>query len=439
MFWRRVASQSAVEGEEFGEEYKDAWYTMNILVEQQGLSWSGRESNRVFMNLGGARFADVSGLTDADYLEDARACARLDWDEDGRQDLVLRNRNAPRLRMMLNRWPKPGNWLQLDLAGTASNRDAIGARVFVAAGGRRMRDTVRAGEGFLAASSKRLHFGLGDAQAVDSVRVKWPGGAEESFTIPAVNGRYRLVQGSGSAEAIAKKPVTALLTAPAAYAQADAEREVVRVPLLSRLPMAPLPVPGWEAPQRTLADFAGSPVLVNLFSTTCAACATEMEMFQRRRQVLNASGLKVVPLLVEEDADPAAARAWLQGYGMDAQGGLASAATQDAISIALADVLAHSDVIPLPASFLFDAQGQLCVIYAGELKFRDLAADVERVRRLPMDVLLDPSLLGGSLLVAHTRNFDKLAKQFRKAGLEALAALCDAKTAEVQALLQGGR
>ncbi len=439
MFWRRVASQSATEGEQFDEEYKDAWYTMNILVENQGMSWSGRESNRVFLNMGGAKFADVSGLTDAAYMEDGRACARLDWDEDGRQDLVLRSRNAPRLRMMLNRWPKPGNWLQLDLKGTSSNRDAIGARVFVEAGGRRMRDSVRAGEGFLSMSSKRLHFGLGDAQTVDAVRVRWPGGAEESFTGAAVNGRFLLVQGKGRAEPVAKTPVLALLSATPEYAKAEEKREVVRVPLLSRLPMAPLPLPGWDQPQRTLADFAGSPVLVNLFSTTCAACSSEMEMFQKRRQILGSSGLKVVPMLVEEGADPAAARAWLKGYAQDKLGGVASAALQDAISITLTDVLARSEVIPLPASLLFDARGQLCVIYAGELRFRDLAGDVEKIQRLPMDVVLDPALLGGSLLVAHTRNFDKLAKQFRKSGFEALAALCDQKAAEVEAMLKGGR
>jgi hypothetical protein len=173
-----VTSQSGTSGAETTEEYKDAWVTMNMLTEKGQLSWSGRESNRTFLNLGGARFADVSGLTGADYLEDGRACARLDWDQDGREDLVLRSRNAPRLRLMLNRWPRPGNWMQFDLVGVQCNRDAVGAQVFAEDGARRARGSVRAGEGFMAVSSKRVHLGLGDAASA-RVRVRWPGGTVE--------------------------------------------------------------------------------------------------------------------------------------------------------------------------------------------------------------------------------------------------------------------
>jgi hypothetical protein len=439
MFWRRVASQSGVEGEEFTEDYKEAWFTMNKLVEDQSMSWSGRESNRVFLNLGGVRFADISGLTGADFIEDGRACARLDWDEDGRQDLVLRSRNAPRLRMMLNRWPKPGNWLQLDLAGRSCNRDAIGAQVRVEAGGMRLRDTVRAGEGFLSMSSKRLHFGLGAAVAVDRVRVRWPGGTEETFTGVAPNARWLLVQGAGTAAPVGKSAVTALLGPPPAPAQASAKRDVTRVPLLSRLPMSALPLPGWDTPDRTLADFAGGMVLVNLFSTTCAACSEEFEMFKRRRSFLANAGLKIVPMLVEEGADPQTARAWLAERKFDNLAGVASPATLDAIAVALSDVLPRSDEIPLPASLLFDAQGQLCVIYAGEIQFRELSGDSMAIPRLQPDLLLDPRLVGGTLLVARVRNFDKLAKQFANAGLAQLAALAEQRAADVQAYLKGGQ
>lgn len=428
-----MTSQSG--GTESSNDYKQAWSSMGPLIEKEQLSWSGRESNRTFLNLGAAGFADVSGLTAADYIEDGRACARLDWDEDGRQDLILRNRNAPKMRLLLNRWPKPGNWLQLDLVASGKNPNAIGATVVLEAGGTRNRASVKAGEGFLAMSSKRLHFGLGAATQADRALVRWPDGKEESFRALPANARYRLVQGSGRAEPVVKEPVTQLLAADPAPAMKAEEHSITRVPLLSRLALSGLPLPGWDAPGRKVADLAGSPVLINLYSTTCAACLNEFAMLNEKKALVSRSGLKVVPMLVEEGADPAAARQLLAGYGLDQLGGVASDAMQDALAFVLADVLFNSEEVPLPCSFLLDRKGQLCFLYVGEIRFRDLAADLELVNRLPDNELLNSAPLGGRLLLARVRNFEKLGKQFRRLGLEDLAKGCDAKLAEMKSIL----
>ncbi len=431
-----MTSQSGKAGEEATDEYRNAWASMQMLAEQGQLSWSGREANRVFANLGGGRFADISALTGADWLEDGRACARLDWDEDGRQDLVLRNRNAPRLRLMLNRWPKPGHWLQLDLAGAQCNRDAVGAQVIVEAGGRRLLGSVRAGEGFLACSSKRLHFGLGSATAVDRVIVRWPGGAEETFRSIGADARWRLVQGAGEAQPAAKAPAAALLASRPDPAEAAEVREVTRVPLVSRIPLGPLPLPGWDAPQRSISDLAGAPVLVNFWSTTCAACLEEFEMFQRRRGPLARLGLKVVPMLVEESADPAAARTILAERGLDASAGTADAGLQAAIRTVLEEVLYGEQDVPLPFSLLLDAKGQVCVIYAGAVKFKDLAADLEMLARLPTDAPLDPKLCGGRLLAPVVRDFAGLARKFADLGFDAAAEECARREAAVREMLK---
>ena len=428
-----MASQTG--GEESSEEYKQAWISVARLIEKGQLSWSGRESNRTFLNLGAAGFADVSGLTGADFIEDGRACARVDWDEDGRQDLILRSRNAPKLRLLLNRWPKPGNWMQLDLVGAGTRRDAIGATVIVEAGGARNRGTVRAGEGFLAMSSKRLHFGLGAATQADRVLVRWPGGAEESFRAVPANGRYRLVQGSGQAVPVPNTPVAQLLASNPEPARKVEGVSISRVPLISRLPLAGLPLPGWEAPNRKVADLAGSPVLINLYSTTCASCLKEFGMLQERRPVVSRSGLKIVPMLVEEGADPAAARTMLAEYGLDKLGGVASDVLQDALAFVLTDVLPYSEEVPLPCSFLLDRKGQLCFLYAGEISFSDLTADLELVNRLPDTDLMNPIPLGGRILLPRVRNFEKLARQFRRLGLEDLAKSCDLKFAEMKRAL----
>ena len=164
----------------------------------RGRSFSGHERNCVFLNLrtdGAAppTFANVSVGSGFDYPDDGRALARVDWDHDGDLDLWVSNRSAPRLRLMRNDLPEGRHWLSLRLQGDGqnTNRDAIGARVEVRiAEGKQLR-TLRAGEGFVAQSSKWLHFGLGDADKIEKVTVRWPDRAEmvEEFSGVAVDGR----------------------------------------------------------------------------------------------------------------------------------------------------------------------------------------------------------------------------------------------------------
>jgi thiol-disulfide isomerase/thioredoxin len=416
-----VTSQSGTAGAETTEEYKDAWVTMNMLTEKGQLSWSGRESNRTFLNLGGARFADVSGLTGADYLEDGRACARLDWDQDWREDLVLRSRNAPRLRLMLNRWPRPGNWMQFDLVGVQCNRDAVGAQVFAEDGARRARGSVRAGEGFMAVSSKRVHLGLGDAASA-RVRVRWPGGTVEEFGVLAVNRRWRLVQGNGSAEPVEQQAVAAL-AASKPPPTVPATGSVTRVPLTQGLPMAPLPLPAWDAPERTVRGLAGKPVLVNFWSSTCGACLEEFELLQRRQAVLARTGLQIVPMLVEEEEASAHARELLAGLGLGIGAGRVDERTRDLLAPIFQETLLDSEDMPLPCSLLLDRAGRLRVLYLGPLRFRELMADVQIVEALSLDERQELRLCGGSILIARLRNFDRLAKRYEELEFPAAAAL----------------
>ena len=67
-----------------------------------------------------------------------------------------------------------GNWLMVKLVGTKANRDAIGARVTLSAGGRTQMQEVRSGGSYISQGEFRLHFGLGQAKKVDWLRVEWP-------------------------------------------------------------------------------------------------------------------------------------------------------------------------------------------------------------------------------------------------------------------------
>ena len=131
-----------------------------------------------------------------DAARSSRSAATADFDGDGRLDLIVSNFND-RPFLLMNRWPKQNShWLELRLVGngTTSNRDAIGALVKVRVGGRTLVRQVQTAGGYLARSSKTLHFGLGDAAAVDGVEIRWPDGSVVNFGHPPVDALHVVKQ-----------------------------------------------------------------------------------------------------------------------------------------------------------------------------------------------------------------------------------------------------
>ncbi|REJ96903.1 MAG: hypothetical protein DWQ35_03240, partial [Planctomycetota bacterium] len=123
-------SQSPTELESSGSSaaYRGGLNQVAAMI-RQGMSWSGSERNCTFLNTRGRRFADVSSASGLDFADDGRGAAVVDWNHDGRCDLVLANRTAPRLRFLLNEVAGEHQFLSLKLQGTSCNRDAIGTRV----------------------------------------------------------------------------------------------------------------------------------------------------------------------------------------------------------------------------------------------------------------------------------------------------------------------
>jgi hypothetical protein len=118
------------------------------------------------VNLGNGTFATGSAVTGFDLPDDARALSLCDWDGDGRMDVWMSARTAPRLRFLRNEGAGGGGWISLRLRGGGPvNRDAIGTRVEVRNGTSTLAQTLRAGEGYLSQSEKMLHFGLGTGGA----------------------------------------------------------------------------------------------------------------------------------------------------------------------------------------------------------------------------------------------------------------------------------
>ena len=157
-------------------------------------SLSGRERNVLFRNNGDETYTEVGWVNGAARIEDGRGLAVLDADCDGRLDIVLRNYRAP-AGVLLNR-SAAGGWVGFDLVGTHSNRDAIGARVRLRTGDLWQTRVVTSGSGYLSGSTRRLHFGLGDASRIDEVEIIWPSAGRTLFRNLLANRSYRIVEGS---------------------------------------------------------------------------------------------------------------------------------------------------------------------------------------------------------------------------------------------------
>lgn len=156
------------------------------------------QNAQLMQNHSGRRFEDVSRQAGAFFNQPfvSRGTAAADVDADGRVDVAVLRLNE-QAALLKNSTTDSGNWVAIDLQGMHGNRDAVGATVILRAGKNAWRRDRMASAGYLSCDSPSLHFGVANHQKVDSVFVRWPGGAEEEFDPPVINQRIRLVEGTG--------------------------------------------------------------------------------------------------------------------------------------------------------------------------------------------------------------------------------------------------
>ncbi len=138
------------------------------------------QPNQVLENLSGRRFVDVSKESGAGLRAEhsGRGACFEDFDNDGDVDaVVLNSRASPTL--LDNRRENAHGWMEIELVGKKSNRDGVGARVWVKSQGRVQMAEVHSGRGYQSHFGSRLHFGLAGQQKVDQIEVRWSGGGRD--------------------------------------------------------------------------------------------------------------------------------------------------------------------------------------------------------------------------------------------------------------------
>jgi len=144
------------------------------------MTWSGYQKKVMFRNVGGQVFKDISAEAGVDNDLDGRGLAVADFDGDGLLDFYQTNADQPAL-LYHGQTQGAGNWVQFKLRGAAANRDAVGARVSLKAGPLSMIREVDGGNGYSGQSTQWLHFGLGGAQQMGQIEVRWPDGRKEQI------------------------------------------------------------------------------------------------------------------------------------------------------------------------------------------------------------------------------------------------------------------
>lgn len=353
--------------------YDVGWAATNQLI-RAGRSFSGRERNCAFLNLGdGKRFADISSTSGLDFIDDGRGLALSDWDRDGRVDLWLMNRTGPRLRFVRNELPHQNSFVALRLQGKNGNTDGIGARVqvFLEKESPALVKTLHAGSGYLSQSSKWLHFGLGPVESatIRSIMVHWPGGESESFRGARADGHFLLEQGRGIAQAW-KIPDVSRDVLERSEEPSPVPPEVPSRVILLR----PTPVPAHltftnsSGEEESLATrFGRQPLALHLFATWCPNCREELASWTTAARELTDRGVKVLAICVDEPAEDTLAkvRAFAQEMKLPFEIGLANARLIENLNILQRSLIGRQSDLPIPATILVDQAGRASAIYKG--------------------------------------------------------------------------
>ena len=394
-------------------------------LQRRGQPLSGNERHCVFLNTGQLRFANMSATSGLDLIDDGRGLAYVDWDHDGDLDLWISNRTAPQARFLRNDASASNHYLAIRLEGRSSNRDAIGARLELYLKNNDGSDvekrikTLYAGHGFLAQSSKWLHFGLGQRASIDRLVVRWPVGEPESFSRLDVDRWYQIVQGSGKASPWT--PPSGRTNLQPSVLEGTPPTTAGRISLAVRAPIPLLRYVDFANHPVSLNKRLEGPTLINLWASWCQPCQKELKELAAHEQALSEVGLQIVALSVDgldddNATDPADAISLSQRLKLPFDTRFANPDLLSKLQ-ALHDVLFDRYIqLAVPTSFLIDGNGQVAAIYRGPVQVDQLLDDVIKLDATLEQRLVNATPFPGRWLGQPQLHMSFLADRFDKAG-----------------------
>jgi Flp pilus assembly protein TadD/peroxiredoxin len=418
-FWRQVVAKSPATGAP-SVDYERGWNAINELIRSDH-SWNGYERNVLYLNNHDGTYTEVSGTVGLDLPEDSRAFVLADLDQDGRLEVVIKNRNAPQLRILHNNLREIGNAITFRLRGQKSNRDAIGTAITLEAGTLRQTKYLQAGSGFLSQHTKELSFGLGRSTETVHATVRWPSGVTQSFEGLPVNHRIEIQEGLPDYQA---RP----FVVPSSPARA------VEAPTLEPLPSAvetwllePLNAPAFSLPDLTgkmhdLKSFRGAFLLLSFWGTTSPVSVEQLQLLQDYKSA--PTNFQIVAINVDDPRDERSVQAFVNKGGVPFPILLAGQETVGVYNILYRYLFDRRRNLGLPTSFLIDEDGMIVKLYQGIAHPEQITADLKSLPRTPADRVRRALPFGGTLhLGAFARNdFTYGVAMFQRGYLEHAAA-----------------
>jgi tetratricopeptide (TPR) repeat protein/peroxiredoxin len=382
-FWRQVVAKSSEDATP-SLAYELGWQAINELVRSDN-TWHGYARNVMFVNNRDGSFSEASGAVALDFLEDSRSFALADIDHDGRLEVILKNRNAPQLRILHNAMRDIGHAVSFRLRGTKSNRDAIGAAIIVEAGSLRQTKYLQAGSGFLAQHSKELFFGVGKAEGDLRATVRWPSGLSQVFEHLPVNHRIEIEEGAASFTAKAFGPSSLANARAAAPPPGDPLPSQVETWLIEPLKAPDFALPDLAGNSQHLASFRGGFALLVFWSTRAPSSLDELKLIGRQASALSASGLKILAINTDDAESANAARSVATAGRFPFPVLFANEEVKGIYNLIYRYLFDRRRDLPIPISFLLDRDGMIIKVYQGSLDATHLLHDLKTAPVSAMD------------------------------------------------------
>ncbi len=323
-------------------------------------SMSGHERNRLFMNHAGKSFGDMSGISGLDNIADGRGFALLDYNRDGRQDIALVNANVPLFNLYRNAMKDQGNVVAVRFEGSnksaspakaQTNRDGYGAMVIAEfTNGLTLKREHRCGEGFASQNSNTMLIGIGSAENVSRLGVRWPSG--QVYTLHDV-------------------PAGALVTM----------RESNTKPFEVSTYLKPLPVPDRPLAERPIFAVAatdsgakpGSKLRLYITTATwCEACLRHLPEVNAMTELLAVDGIEMVAIPIDPEDNQAQLEKYLAKWKPAYRLLIDLPKSERAAVNAFLTAQTGTENPPLPSSVVTDNAGKALLVTQGIPSVSDL-------------------------------------------------------------------